>query len=297
MVSLSRGGRTPYVTDDAWEQVEQVLCDREAEDAAGTFPDRVADLGPDAVVDMLCFTLASATSLVQRLRGHVGHLVHCGSIWRYGPSLRVPIPEEGGTAAVGRYGVQKEIISEFLENETRSGGLVTTALHPGHISGPGWAPIGPVGNKDPDVWRRLSAGEEVLVPGLGAELMHHVHADDVAQAFQLALEHREAAAGESFNVVAASALTVRGLSQLGAGWFGRRAHLRYVSWDEFRASTTPDQAEMSWDHLWRSHYASIEKARTALGYVPRYAPEEAVLDGVRSLIERGELQVAAPLRV
>jgi nucleoside-diphosphate-sugar epimerase len=34
-----------------------------------------------------------------------------------------------------------------------------------------------------------------LDPGLGADLLHHVHADDVAQAFKLAIEHRDAAAG------------------------------------------------------------------------------------------------------
>ena len=89
-------------------------------------------------------------------------------------------------------------------------------LQPGHISGPGWMPIGPLGNLDPSVWQALSAGEEIAVPGLGAELMHHVHADDVAQAFRLAVEHRDAAAGESFNVVAPSALTVRGFLAIAA---------------------------------------------------------------------------------
>ena len=90
-------------------------------------------------------------------------------------------------------------------------------LQPGHISGPGWPPIGPLGNLDPAVWYAVSAGQEIAVPGLGAELMHHVHADDVAQAFQLAVEHRAAAAGESFNVVAPSALTVRGFLAIAAG--------------------------------------------------------------------------------
>ena len=46
------------------------------------------------------------------------------------------------------------------------------------------------------------------VPGLGAESMHHVHADDVAQAFELAVENRYAAAGEDFFVTAADALTL-----------------------------------------------------------------------------------------
>jgi nucleoside-diphosphate-sugar epimerase len=122
----------------------------------------------------------------------------------------------------GAYGTQKAVIAELLAAETRSGGLVTTVLQPGHISGPGWPPIGPLGNLDPDIWYTLSAGQEIAIPGLGAELMHHVHADDVAQAFQLTVEHRDAAAGESFSV-APSALTARGFLATAAGWFGQTA--------------------------------------------------------------------------
>ena len=146
-------------------------------------------------------------------------------------------------------------------------------LQPGHISGPGWPPIGPLGNLDPAVWYAVSAGQEITVPGIGAELLHHVHADDVAQAFQLAIEHRDAAAGESFNVVAPSALTARGFLAIAASWFGQTARTRSVSWAEFRSGTTAEYADSSWQHLSRSQYASIEKARTLLGYSPAFEPE------------------------
>ena len=189
--------------------------------------------------------------------------MHCGSIWRYGPSVKQPIREDDPSPPFGEYGIDKAAIAELLAEETRSGGLVTTVLHPGHISGPGWPPIGPLGNLDPGVWYELSAGREIAVPGLGAELMHHVHADDVAQAFQLAVERRDAAAGEAFNVVAPSALTARGLLGIAAGWFGQPSRIRSVSWEEFRAATAAEHADASWQHLSRSQYASIDKARTA----------------------------------
>jgi nucleoside-diphosphate-sugar epimerase len=130
---------------------------------------------------------------------------------------------------------------------------------------------------------------------MGAELMHHVHADDVAQAFELAIEHRDEAAGESFNVVAPAAMTVRGFAENAAGWFGQEARLRSVSWDEFRAGTTEEFAGQSWEHLWRSQYASIDKARSRLGFTPAYEPEAAVLDAVRWLVEHNRLDVATPL--
>jgi len=297
VVNLSRGARAPYVEDDAWAEVEQIPVDRAAEDGAGTFGKRVAALEADVVVDMICFTPGSAFALVEALRGRSGHLIHCGTIWRYGPSVKQPMREDDTSPPVGEYGTQKAAIAELLAAETGSGGLVTTVLQPGHISGPGWVPIGPLGNLDAAVWYALSAGQEVTVPGLGAELLHHVHADDVAQAFQLAVDHRGAAAGESFNVVAPSALTARGFVAIAAGWFGQTARTRSVSWAEFRAGTTAEFADSSWQHLSRSQYASIEKACTLLGYAPAFEPEAAVLDAVRWLIDHDRLEIANDLVV
>ena len=297
VVNLTRGASAPYVANEAWSEVEQILVDRAAEDAAGTFGQRVAALEAEVVVDMICFTPESASALVAALRGRIGHLVHCGTIWRYGPSMKQPMREDDTSSPFGEYGTRKAAIAELLAAETRSGGLVTTVLQPGHISGPGWVPIGPLGNLDPAVWYAVSAGQEIAVPGLGAELMHHVHADDVAQAFQLAIEHRDPAAGESFNVVAPSALTVRGFLAIAAGWFAQTTRTRSVSWAEFRSGTTAEFADSSWQHLSRSQYASIEKARALLGYAPTFEPEAAVLDGVRWLIDHDSLDGANPLLV
>lgn len=297
VVNLTRGARAPYVDDEAWSEVEQILVDRAAEDAAGTFGKRVVALQADVVIDMICFTPDSAGALVEALRGRAGHLIHCGSIWRYGASVKQPMREDDTSPPFGEYGTSKAAIADLLEAETRSGGLVTTVLQPGHISGPGWPPIGPLGNLDPGVWYALSAGQEIAVPGLGAELMHHVHADDVAQAFQLAVEQREGAAGESFNVVAPSALTARGFLSIAASWFDQAARTRSVSWAEFRSGTTVEFGDSSWEHLSRSQYASIEKARTRLGYTPAFEPEAAVLDGIRWLIDHGQIEVANHLFV
>jgi nucleoside-diphosphate-sugar epimerase len=297
VVNVSRGRRSSYVDDAAWQQVDHVITDREAEDRDGTLPSTIAGQRGEVVVDLICFTLDAATALVERLRGETGHLVHCGSIWRHGPSRRAPILEDDPTPPLGEYGIQKAAIARMLREETRSGGLVTTSLHPGHISGPGWHPIGPLGNLDPTVWRRLSAGEPLAVPGIGTEFLSHVHADDVAQAFEAAIDHRDAAAGEDFDVVGPSALNVRGYAEIAASWFGRTPDLRPVSWDEFARTTEQEHVEASRGHLERSQVVSTEKARTLLGYRPRYQPEEAILAAVRWLVEHHELDVAGPLQV
>ncbi|WP_432521247.1 NAD-dependent epimerase/dehydratase family protein [Kineococcus sp. SYSU DK006] len=290
VVALSRGERQPYHPHPAWERVERVVADREAEDAAGTFGERVAALGADAVVDLVCFTPASARQLVAALRPRGTFLLHCGTIWVHGPAAASPLREDDPREPFGEYGTQKAAIEELLLAETRGGGLPTTVLHPGHISGAGWPVITPLGNLDPDVWHRLATGRPLLVPGLGLETLHHVHADDVAQGFELALAAPRAAAGESFHVVSERALTVRGFARAAAGWFGREADLRPVSWEEFRAAAG-EHADASWEHLSRSHSASTRKARELLGYRPRRTSLETAREAVDDLAARGLLDL------
>lgn len=298
VVAISRGEREPYHPDDAWEQVERVRMDRDAEERAGTFGQTIADLHPDAVVDMVCFTRASAEHLVQALRGRTSLLVSCGSIWSRGTLTEVPATEDEGGAPWGDYGVGKAQIEDLLLAESRRpGGLPSIVLHPGHISGPGWPVINPAGNLDATVWERLAGGDELVLPNLGLETLHHVHADDVAQAFQLAvelgLENPDAVAGQSYYVVSERALSLRGFAEAVAGWFGAEANLRFAPVDEFRASTSPENAETTLAHVSRSQSMSIEKARRLLGYSPRYTSLEAVREAVAWQQRNAGLRVPA----
>jgi nucleoside-diphosphate-sugar epimerase len=292
VVSISRGNRAPYRTHPAWSKVTSVTIDREAEDANGTFGSAVAELSPDVVIDMVCFTAESAEQLMDALRGRVSLLVSCGSIWARGTLTEVPATEDDARHPWGEYGVGKAAIEDLLLAESRRpGGLASIVLHPGHISGPGWPVINPVGNLDLSVWETLATGDELLMPQLGLETVHHVHADDVAQAFQLAVERGSQAAGNAFYVVSERALTLRGFAQAVAGWFGQDARLRFVPFDEFRAATDASHADTSWAHLSRSHSMSIEKARRMLGYAPRYTSLEAVAEAVAWLQADGQLSL------
>ena len=170
------------------------------------FGGRIAALAADAVVDMLCFTPESAQQLVEALRPARPLLVHCGTIWVHGPVARVPVTEDEPRTAYGDYGTGKAAIEALLHRETVAGGVPSVVLHPGHISGP-WPVITPAGNLDLDVWRRLAIGEPLPLPDLGLGVLHHVHADDVAQAFERALS-RPAAIGSSFHVVSEQAMTL-----------------------------------------------------------------------------------------
>jgi nucleoside-diphosphate-sugar epimerase len=291
VVALSRGTREPYRADPAWEQVRRVEVDRDAEDAAGTFGARLADLRLDAVVDLLCFSAASARQLVEALRPSDTIVLHCGTIWVHGPAIEVPVVESSARAPFGDYGIGKAAAEALLLDETTRGGVRSTVLHPGHISGPGWPLINPAGNLDLRVWENLATGAPVHLPHFGLETVHHVHASDVAQAFLLALEHFDQAAGESFHVVSEAALTLRGFAESVAGWFGREADLRFLPWEEFRLAVGEDNAQATWEHISRSPSISIAKARDRLGYSPQYSSLQTAADAVQWLADHGRLEV------
>ena len=125
-----------------------------------------------------------------------------------GPAPKCPPTRRSPRAPFGDYGIHKAAIEAYLLAEARRSGFPATILHPGHIVGPGWAPLNPAGHFNPQVFAQLARGEELALPNLGMETVHHVHADDVAQAFMLALENWSNAVGESFHVVSPAALTL-----------------------------------------------------------------------------------------
>jgi nucleoside-diphosphate-sugar epimerase len=284
VVAISRGTRAPYTPAPEWSAVERVTDDREAPG----FEERVAALGADAVIDMVCFTPQEAQRLVDALRPSRPLLVHCGTIWVHGPAARVPITEDEPRTAYGEYGTGKAAIEALLHRETIAGGVPSVVLHPGHISGPGWNVITPAGNLDTGVWNRLAAGEPLPLPDLGLGVLHHVHADDVAQAFERALS-RPAAIGASFHVVAEQAMTLRGLAHGAAAWWGREPNLELVDWPEFERRVGAGHAGATREHVGRSIAASIDRAKALLGYAPRYSVLEALREAVAWLAADGEV--------
>jgi nucleoside-diphosphate-sugar epimerase len=291
VVSLSRGERPPYQERGIWESVKRLRVDRDAEETAGTFGRRIADMSPDAVLDLICFTPESARHVVEALRDRTGHYLFCGTIWVHGPSATVPTTEEAPRRPFGEYGVRKAAIEAYLLEQAHHRSFPATILHPGHIVGPGWIPLNPQGNFNIGVYRTLARGERLPLPNLGLETVHHVHADDVAQAFTAALANRSSAVGESYHVVAASALSLRGYAEAVAAWFGRQANLEFLGWSEFEARAGKHDAGATWDHIAHSPHCSIDKARRHLGYNPRYTPLQATRESVDWLMASGELQI------
>ncbi len=286
---VTRGERQPYVPSHAWERVSMVVADREREDSAGTFGKRIADLEPDVVIDLVCFDEGSARQLVEALRGSVRMLLHCGSIWVHGHSAEVPTTELQARHPFGDYGIKKAAIEAYLLSEASSRGFPVSIIHPGHIVGRGWWPLNPAGNFNPEVFQRLARGQEISLPHLGLETVHHVHADDLAKAFMAAMSSGGRAIGESFHIVSCKALTLRGYAEAVSRWFGQAPSLSFHSWETFRKASSPEDVAATWDHIAHSPNCSIEKAESLIGYHPGYSSLEAVFDSLEYMQGKGLL--------
>jgi len=285
VIAISRQNRKPYSDHAAWKDVRQVVIDRVEADRKKTFGEQIIKFSPDVVIDMICFTPESAKLLAESLLGQVQHFLLCGTIWVHGFSGQVPTVESQTRKPFGDYGIKKAALEEWLLSFSRKKGFPATILHPGHIVGPGWIPLNPAGNFNPEVYKTLMTGKELILPNLGMETVHHVHAEDVAQAFIKSINFRNNAIGECFHVVSPQALTLRGYATAMAEWFGKEPDLKFLSWEKWKKSVSEQDADATWDHIAHSPNCSIEKARKAIDYNPRYTSLQAVKEAVSYLIE------------
>jgi len=289
VVNVSRGTASPYQAHSAWNAVEQVVVDRKAEEAKGKFGSRIAHLNADIVIDMISFELERTQQLVEELRGKIEHYLFCSTIWVYGHATSVPSKETDPTNAIDTYGINKAKIEAWLLQQARRDGFPATCFRPGHIVGEGWVPINPQANANPNVFSLIARGDELVLPNLGLEMLHHVHADDVAQWIICAIQNRAASIGEVFNTVSEQALTLRGYADAMYRWFNREPRLSFVPFDQWKLSLEKSDAESSWGHIMRSSCVSIEKSRQRLGYSPRFSSLEAIQQSVTALIASGRI--------
>jgi nucleoside-diphosphate-sugar epimerase len=292
VVCISRRHRSPYSQHAAWKKVRQISLDRTQAEQTGDFGDKLKALEPDVVIDLICYTPASTQSLVTALSGQVRHFLHCGTIWVHGHSVQVPTVESQPRNPFGEYGINKAAIETYLLGEALRAGFPATIIHPGHIVGPGWPPLNPAGNFNLEFFARLARGEELLLPNLGMETVHHVHADDVAQAFMCALTNPGSAIGENFHAVSPAALTLRGYAEEMAAWFGQTAKLKFMPWEDWRKTVSEQDAIQTWDHIAHSPSCSIAKAQRLLNYQPRYSSLQAVQESVKWLIDHERLDIS-----
>ena len=150
--------------------------------------------------------------------------------------------------------------------------------------------LNPAANFNPAVFSDLAAGRQIALPNLGHEPLHHVHADDVAQAFVRAIEKWCDACGESFHVVSPAAISLVDYAEAVGRRFGREPRIRFLPWEEWRTLVSEKDARITWDHIARSPNCSIRKAQRLLDYQLQYISLEAIYESLTWLVANGTIQ-------
>lgn len=293
VINVTRGSSQPYVANGAWKYVKNMIMDREKEEREGTFGKKIADLNPDIVIDLISFLPESTYQIVEVLKAtDISHYLCCGSIWVHGHATVVPATEDLPREPLEEYGKNKAISEAYLHEQYRKCGFPETMILPGHITGPGWNCINPTGNFDPFIFEDIGKGKGIVLPNMGMETVHHVHADDVAQAFMNAIIYRNQALGESFHAVAPGAMTLLGFAKSMYEWFGQEAKISFLPWEEWCKDRKEESfINSTYSHITHSDNYSIEKGKRLINYHPRYTILQAVEEAVKSMMEREVIHI------
>ncbi len=289
---VSRGCKPRYpVAEAEWSGVEWIRADRREEEKSGAWKSRMDTIDADAVIDLICFTPEQNRVMVEAFAGRIGHFLHCGTLWAYGPAYMVPYREEFPRRPITEYGEHKSRIETELYRAYCESGFPYTVIHPGHISGAGWLPIDPQGTlAGTGVYENLASGRKVHLPDNGLATLHHVHADDVAQLFERAILLRNRSLGESFSAVAPSALTLNECCREVARIFGRSPVIELVPLKELKLFMGDAAYRVTKTHVEHSPCASIDKARKLLDFQPRYTIPGVYRECIECLLKEGRLK-------
>jgi len=285
----------PQYTDSrlGWSGVRWIVADRTAEEQSDAWARRMAGIEVDVVMDLLCYTPQQNQIMYEAFRGRIEQFIHCGTVWAYGPAERVPYEESFPRRPITDYGRDKARIEAFLLLKHHREGFPATIIHPGHISGRKWLPIDPQGSRDGvKVYEKLATGQEVYLPDQGSATIHHVHGDDVAQLFELAMTRRQHALGESFSAVAPYALSLVACCRCVANMFGKEPNLKFVPLAQMAEKVGAASYRIIVEHVTHSPCASIAKGQRLLGYSPRYTTEQIYYECIEYLLESGQLKLA-----
>lgn len=280
VVGYSRGLSEPY--ERFCEEYRDCLVKAERREAIN----RAIKAKADVICDLIPYTLEDVEYLCEKIKSlpeeQRCRLISIGSIWVYGIKNDCVLTEEDTKEAADEYGYNKKMIEEYLLAQHNEWGLKVTILHPGHICGKGWIPVGPQGNRNMDVVNRIKNGEQILLPNKGSATLHHVHSEDISRIILKVLEN-EKTIGESFNIVAPQPISLKEYAELLYSHYNKTPNINYVDYNTFLSHLNQEDAIVSHEHIERSPNISMKKAKEILGFHSKYTEYELIIEAITSI--------------
>ncbi len=179
------------------------------------FEAAVADIKPDAVIDMLTFDSHTAANSVSVFKDtSVQHYLFCSATSVYGPLSKIPADESEPHTPTGQYGENKSEAEHVFIEVLKAHQFPVTILRPAHVYGPGQTLPSPWGY-DACLVSRIRTDKAILVPGDGYGAFQLLYSEDAAAAFVAALGEKTTL-GQVYNVAPETYLDWQGyLTALG----------------------------------------------------------------------------------
>lgn len=265
-VYVGTRGNTKQRAEEFFEGAKLVSCDAKSVESLQS----LKEYGFDTIVDFP----GTAYNVWKVMEGEVSHIIACGSLWMFGYPHVVPTPEIAQERCFNKgYAVRFEEMQEMLKaSGTKK--AVFTGIMPPNICGPGKIPIDQYGGRDLKLHQEMARGEKVYIPDGPECLISPCDAEDIATLFALAVENREKAAGQLFNVGSNYSLTTSEFIQAYADIYGVEIPVEKVSWERYITEINPDK--LSWWHFYAHMVPDIAKAKKLLGYEPKYTPVQTM---------------------
>jgi len=281
-VTVVTSGRSPVPPGAEWEMVTFVRGQYKRDDRQ--FEGLISEIGAEVVIDILGTHLPG---VYRGTRNACRHLIACGSVWMFGPPKVVPTPPEAqGPCEFEGYAMRyREMLA--VKEQAKSDGVALTAIMPPNICGPGKIPLDNLGGRDAHLHRAMMQGQPALLPRGCNTLIGPCDAEDIARCFALAVENRDSAADEVFNVGSAYALTAPEFIEAYARIYGREIPIEYVPVNFFYRDILPDKGASF--HFRHHMCPDITKTRNKLGYEPMFTPEQTMERAVQWMKDEGML--------
>lgn len=197
-----------------------------------------------------------------------GKFVFCGnsSSSAYGESEVLPKVESMVARPVSPYGVSKLAAENYCRVFAGVYGLHTVSLRYFNVYGPRQKQ-GPYSGVIPEFVSRVASGKAPVIFGDGLQTRDFTFVEDVVQANLLSLK-ADVPPGEVFNIAAGNQVTLNGLAATIARLMGRP--------DLGAEHEEPRKGDV------KHSYSDISKARSLLGYSPRFSLEQGLQEVIRT---------------
>ena len=194
----------------------------------------------DLVVDCICYDLPELRQDIELFRERARQFVLVSTDFVYDPAQRrFPQPEDAATLVEGdegsmAYGRKKRQCELELE-KADTGDMAWTVFRPCHIYGP-TSELGclPLHGRDPDLVKKLRAGEAMQLVGGGYFLQQPIQVDDLGEAI-VSVVGNTAAHGRIFNAAGPDILESRTYYKIIADLLGVGLTVEEVSVQSFLA--------------------------------------------------------------